>query len=68
MASEHTLDWFTSRVGGLVNRNGKAFKIPNKASATYCKDLQKEGFFFSDRTAKPRITVSQQNICTMCEG
>lgn len=69
MTSAHTVDWFQKRAGKEISRNGKTFKIPNKESAPYCHQLQREGFFFSDILQKAeQVSSGPPNVCIACEG
>ena len=64
MASKHELNWFQKRVGALVNRNGKTFKIQSKEAAPYCYDLQQNGYCFEEKVS----TSAPPNVCLACEG
>jgi hypothetical protein len=63
----HPLAWFEKRQGQTIQRNGRAFTIPEDNEAvSYCLELQESGYSFDD-APKPKVHASPM-VCTSCEG
>lgn len=66
------IEWFTSRIGTTVLRNGKDFNILNPETAQYCYDIQGESFVFTDKSdaVLSKVTIHTpvpEAICESCQ-